>query len=156
MKTFVTLLLLSYMLMLNAWTNKKPENAFQKIEWLLGTWNRTNVKPGKIAMEEWTRVSGTVFSGRGFSIREKDTTTLERLRIIQQGNDLFYEADVAQNRTPVLFKITILSDSSFQCENQLHDFPKLIHYKKNGSQLTATISGNGKSIDYLFERIGRD
>jgi hypothetical protein len=61
-------------------------------------------------------------------------------------------ADVPENKEPVYFKLTTITDHSFTCENPQHDFPKTISYIKDGIKLKATISGNGKSIEYLFDR----
>ncbi|WP_315820030.1 hypothetical protein [Paraflavitalea speifideaquila] len=61
-------------------------------------------------------------------------------------------ADVPQNKEPVYFKLTAITKDGFTCENPNHDFPKKIDYKLDGNKLRATISGDGKAIDYLFER----
>jgi len=45
-----------------------------------------------------------------------------------------------------------ITDNSFVCENPQHDFPKKISYLKEGNKIKATISGDGKSFDYLFEK----
>jgi hypothetical protein len=36
------------------------------------------------------------------------------------------------------------------CERPEHDFPKKITYQRTGNQLKATISENGKHVDYLY------
>ena len=56
------------------------------------------------------------------------------------------------NQKPVYFKLTEITDIGFVCENQEHDFPKKIAYQLDGKKLKAQISGNGKVIDYLFEK----
>jgi hypothetical protein len=122
-----------------------------KINWLLGEWTRTNVKPGRTAFEKWEQKSDTEFSGVGITMREKDTAFVEKLKIVVKDNELFYVADVPGNKQPIYFKITTLSDAGFVCENPAHDFPKMIAYKRQGNKMTATISGNGKAFDYLFE-----
>lgn len=127
-------------------------NQFKTIDWLLGEWNRTNVKPGRSAIETWTKTSDTEFSGLGITMKEKDTVFVEKLKIISKDGTLFYVADVPGNKQPTYFRITKISLTELVCENPEHDFPKMIAYKKEGSKVTATISGNGKSFAYLFER----
>lgn len=51
----------------------------------------------------------------------------------------------------VYFKFTAITSHHFVCENGQHDFPKMISYQKEGNKIKATISGDGKSFDYLVE-----
>ncbi len=125
---------------------------FSKVEWINGAWSRTNAKPGKSGQEYWTRSTGSVWTGLGVTMQGQDTAFIEKLKIITDGDAIYYVADVAENKTPVRFKFTELSDTHFVCENPNHDFPKKISYRKEGEKLHAVISGNGKSIDYWFER----
>lgn len=125
---------------------------FKKIQWLVGEWNRTNQKPGRSGMEKWVKNSETELQGWGFIMKGADTAFVEKLKMIVKDNNIYYVADVPENKGVVLFKLTKITDDEFVCENPEHDFPKVIAYKKEDGKLKATISGNGKSIDYLFER----
>ena len=122
------------------------------LEWLLGSWSRTNVKPGRSGVEIWTKISGNEFVGKGINLRGTDTTFVEKLKLISRDNKIYYVADVPENKEPVLFEMTAQTGMSVTFENPIHDFPKKISYELNGNKLKATISGDGKSIDYLFER----
>jgi hypothetical protein len=53
----------------------------------------------------------------------------------------------------ILVTPTEISAASFTCENPEHDFSKKIVYQKDGDKLKATISGDGGSIDYFFEKV---
>jgi hypothetical protein len=122
-----------------------------KVEWLSGTWTRTNAKPGRSGVEVWNK-KNTELVGRGITLKGTDTTFIEKLKIAAKDGKLFYVADVPGNDEPTWFEFTELTDKSFVCENPQHDFPKKISYTLNGDDLIATISGDGRSVDYIFKR----
>lgn len=117
--------------------------------WLVGEWERVNLKPGMKAQESWTN-AGEELSGLGLTIKGIDTVFLEKIRIVSKEGSLYYVADVKENKEPVYFKFTSLNPNGFICENPGHDFPKKIDYQLNGTNLTVIISGDGKSQVYTF------
>ena len=121
-----------------------------KIEWLTGTWTRTNAKPGRAGAEVWSKKSASELTGRGVSLKGADTTFVEKLQIVAKDGKLFYVADVPENNSQTWFEFTEVTDKGFVCENPKHDFPKKIVYQLDGPSLKATISGDGTSMDYLF------
>ncbi|MBL7874358.1 MAG: hypothetical protein JNL53_01765 [Cyclobacteriaceae bacterium] len=123
-----------------------------QLSWLEGTWNRTNVKPGRTVHERWIKTASGDWQGWGVSMRGADTTFVEKLKILSKENSLYYVADVPGNPELTYFKFTELTTTGFVCEDPTHDFPKKISYQINGNILKAVVSGNGKSIEYLFER----
>lgn len=125
---------------------------FKKLNWLIGTWERTNVKPGRAAHERWEKISENELLGYGVSLQGKDTVFMEKLRILIKQDSIVYVADVPENKKPVYFRLTEVTNSGFICENVKHDFPKKISYQLEGRKLKAQISGGGKTIDFLFER----
>lgn len=125
--------------------------SISELSWLTGTWNRTNVKAGRAAHERWIKTAEGL-QGWGVNLNGADTTFVEKLRIVTKDNKLYYVADVPQNKELTYFLMTAVSANSFTCENPQHDFPKKIVYQLDGNTLKATISGNGKSMDYFFER----
>ncbi len=127
-------------------------NDFAKLKWLTGTWKRTGMKPGKMGTETWATSSPTKLIGTGITMKGKDTVVAEKLQLIIKNDSIFYVADVTENPEPVYFKLTSITDHSFVCENLQHDFPKKIVYTLIKGKLKATISGNGKSIDYYFNK----
>ena len=124
----------------------------KQLQWLEGEWNRTNAKPGRSGIKKWITNSPTEMQGWGISLRGTDTAFVEKLKIIVKDNHVYYVADVPQNKGVVLFKLTKTTGNEFVFENPEHDFPKQITYTKEGAKLKASISGNGKVIDYLFEK----
>ena len=131
---------------------KETAGNFNKLSWLTGTWNRTNVKPGRKAHERWEMAGSNEMKGFGVTMKEQDTAFVEKLKLVIKDNKIWYVADVAHNKAPVFFELTGITNDGFICENAAHDFPKKIVYKLNGNKLTATISGDGRSFDYLFDR----
>jgi len=125
-------------------------NDFDKVLWLEGVWNRTNVKPGRTAHERWTKGTGKELIGFGVSLKGADTAFVEKIKIVAKDNALYYVADVPENKEPVYFKVIEITAAGFVCENLQHDFPKKIVYQREGKNLKATTSGDGKSIDFLF------
>jgi len=136
----------------NAQVSNTADNNFEKLAWLVGKWTLITVKPGISGNENWSKISDLELNGYGITLQGYDTAAIENLKIIKKDNDIFYVADIKENKEPVYFKITGITDKEFIAENPRHDFPKMITYKRDGNKLTATISGNGKSIDYLFEK----
>ncbi len=144
MKALLLLLLLVFSVSANA-------QSLKEIEWLAGTWNRTNVKAGRSAHERWIKTAEGL-QGWGVNMSGTDTTLVEKLRIIIKDNKLYYVVDVPHNKESTYFLITEATANSFTCENPKHDFPKKITYQLEGNKLKATISGDGKAMDFLFER----
>jgi hypothetical protein len=122
----------------------------KNVEWLCGTWLRTNDKKEQLSYERWEKTGEEALRGFGVTLSGQDTIFREKLKIISRDGSLFYVADVPENKESIFFRFTKVTDDSFVCENPEHDFPKTISYERNGTQLTATISGNGKSVTYLF------
>ena len=128
------------------------QQSLKDLDWLTGEWNRTNTKPGRSGFEYWGKTSDTEMVGKGITLNGEDTVVVEKLKIIVKDGDIYYVADVQENQKPVLFRFIQVSRNGFVCENEQHDFPKKITYSVEGKTLKATISGDGKQIDYLFEK----
>jgi Domain of unknown function (DUF6265) len=150
MRILISLMLISDLALCQ---NLTDEQKLKKLSWLEGTWNRTNVKAGRAASERWVKTDQGDFQGWGVSMNGPDTSFVEKLKIITKDNEVYYVADVPGNKELTYFKFTELTSTGFVCEDPEHDFPKKIFYQVNGTKLKATISGNGKSIDYFFEKI---
>ena len=121
-------------------------------EWLAGTWERQNTKPGTTAVELWENGAGGMI-GQGITMKGADTVFVENLKILKKGNNLFYVADVPHNPAPTFFKIISFKKHQFTCENPTHDFPKRIDYTFKGDFLTVMISGDGKAVPFIFKKM---
>ena len=152
--TFFTLLLLFFFKGTQAQDiSKETAGNYSQLSWLAGNWKRTNVKPGRTAHERWEQTGTYEMHGFGVSMKEQDTLFVEKLKLVIKDNTIYYVADVPGNKQPVYFRLTAITKDGFTCENPDHDFPKKIVYRLEGDKLKATISGDGKAIDYLFERL---
>ena len=134
-----------------AQTPAKPKD-LEPLNWLLGTWNRLDTKPGRSGLEAWEKISDQQFNGLGISLRGVDTAFKEKIQIIIKDGAVYYVADVPGNAQPVYFKFTAWNATGFTCENPDHDFPRKIVYQLEGNILHASISGNGKTVPYRFEK----
>ena len=132
--------------------SQKVTDDFKKLEWLSGVWIRTNPQPNRNVNERWVKISATEWQGFGITMKGQDTLSLEKLKMVIKDNTIYYVADMQENKQPVSFKLTEISENRFVVENPEHDFPKKIIYQRDGSSLRATIADNTKSVDYFFQR----
>lgn len=156
MKSKPLFLALAGMCLLVAASMPKAEKtqSIEDVHWLLGEWQRTNARPGTTAYEFWEKSSENLLTGIGFSLKEKDTTFVERLKIELKDGILYYVADVQENASPVYFKFTQLTENGFVSENPEHDFPKMISYDLKDGQMTAIISDGGdKKMGFVFKKM---
>ncbi|WP_312366803.1 DUF6265 family protein [Stenotrophomonas sp.] len=121
------------------------------LDWLLGNWQRTGMAAGTSGAEHWRRQAG-VLEGEGRSYRQGELRFQERLRIIDEGGQLYYVADVAGNPAPVRFALVAQGVQSVVFENLQHDFPQRIAYQRNGRRLTATVSAGERVQVFEFEQ----
>lgn len=153
MSTKKFLLIISLLLSMHL-TNAQEtsKQKFKKLQWLNGKWIRTNSIAGHSGYETWDKVSDLKLSGKGITLKGKEVIFTENLSLIVKGNDIFYVVMVSGEKEPVYFKLTAIADNGFTCENPKHDFPKKITYSRSGNRVKAVISGEGKSVDYIFLR----
>src|SRR3954462_5486316 len=103
MKTF--LLFLFFASALNACAQSDSlTKGFRKLQWLIGSWNGINSKAGISAKEEWRRSTNNSLTGTAFTLKDRDTLEIEHLSITVEGNNIYFVADVRENKAPVLFK----------------------------------------------------
>lgn len=120
---------------------------------LRGEWQRIdNEDDQAISKELWRLMKDGSLSGLGLTIENGDTIFVERLKILQDGVEVYYQADVSHNPEPVKFKWN-QQMPNWQFENPDHDFPKVIKYVLEGDTLKVEIAGDGKKIPFTFIRI---
>lgn len=148
------LFIVSFFFLLGAevYGQRKAEQDFKKLEWLAGSWTRTNNKPDQTGKESWTLVSPYKLVGKGYTLKGTDTVFVEKLSIILKEETIFYVVEGAGNARPTYFKFSSITKDSFVCENPKHDFPQRIAYKLENGIVKATVSGQGKHIDFVFAK----
>ncbi|XOV93016.1 MAG: DUF6265 family protein [Bacteroidota bacterium] len=124
----------------------------EQLNWLEGRWDRVDVQGDAQAFELWGMGSGKELKGIGVMLDNKDTVFVERLSITRTRGGLYYITEVAHNAKPTYFKITDIGKESFICENEGHDFPKKIAYSLENGRLTVIISGNSRSMSFIFKK----
>lgn len=132
----------------------KPAINFDNYAWLEGTW-KGQVKE-KFIVEEWKR-AGDKYIGISYSINNEDTTYLEKLYLEVIDHQIYYSADVPENREIVSFKLVEEKPNFLLFENEENEFPSRINYIfNNPSRLAVRISGkkNGERVEkgFYYER----
>lgn len=144
------------LLLVNTGFSQRPKrsakDSFKKLEWVVGTWDRTNAKPGRTGREHWIKVSEDLLQGYGVSMKGNDTLFVEDVKLLIKDNEIYYVADIKENPNPVYFKLTKIESDEFVCENPDHDFPKKISYRLEGNSLKAITSGDGRENEFIFIR----
>lgn len=116
----------------------------------MGKWERKNAKPGQSGFEQWQKVSPTKLIGKGLTLKGKDTVFVEELEISIKGKNIFYNVKLSGENEPVAFKLVHIDSQAFVFENQAHDFPKKIAYRRKGQNATAVVSGEDQRLVYEF------
>mgnify|MGYP001168724005 CR=1 FL=1 len=120
----------------------KQINDIKKAEWLIGTWE--NKSPKGSIYEMWGKTSDNEYSGKSYTVKEKDTIVFETIRLVQEQGGIFYIPTVKNQNDglPVRFTSRTISETQLVFENQQHDFPQIISYTKiSTDSLVAKISG---------------
>lgn len=123
----------------------------QRMDWLTGTWQRTDLSAGRSGYEQWRR-DGEGFSGVGVARQRTETVFEETLRIELRDGAIVYVAGVAHNPAPVEFRLTDLDDDGFVFENPAHDFPQVIAYRRDGDLLQVRVSAGDRASEFRFKR----
>jgi len=120
------------------------DKKLSELDFLVGTWKRDN----KEQFEVWEKNNSLELIGHSYRIKDNQKTITETLVIKKIGDQFVYEATVPdqnEGRT-VQFILNTETDSLFSFENDKHDFPKKIQYKKmNDNQLKVTVLGGDDS-----------
>ena len=117
----------------------------QKPTFLIGNWIRINDKDSVTTYEIWQKD----FTGIGLTLKGKDTTFFEQMKILIKNDTLFLEVS-GVNPTPTLFLFTDQTDTSFVCENPKNEFPKKIKYFLDNQHLFAEVSNADFKTDFVY------
>ena len=123
------------------------------LEWMLGEWQQASA--GTVTRESWTRVSPDTFEGFGETLiaASGERRSAEALRLVRMQDDVFYLAKTSGNAMPVAFTLTGCGPGSATFENPAHDFPRRLHYEREGDGLSVAVSDGGeRGFEIRFER----
>lgn len=128
-----------------------PTTLVEDLNWMVGNWQVNN----EALYEEWTRVERWLL-GRSYKVVKGDTVILETMQITYREGELYYVPTVSDqnNGQPVLFHLINGSPRQIIFENEAHDFPQRVGYKKKGkNHIEAWIEGvtkKGEEKKILF------
>jgi hypothetical protein len=128
-------------------------NPLREAAWLIGTWENKTPK-GKL-YETWTRANDSMYQGKSYMLRDKDTMVFETMRLVLREGRLCYIPTVADQNSgqPVVFRQNGPGGTDMIFENPEHDFPQRITYKQlSKDALMAAIRGikDGKERSQQF------
>jgi hypothetical protein len=119
---------------------------------LIGTWRLAEEEQ----FERWIRNEDGSFSSRMYSVTGNDTTILEEVNVVKDGDKWnFITLVKGQNKgKAVTFTSTILQDTIVQFENPSHDFPRIINYRiESDHNMQAFIAGTSDTIYFNFSKV---
>ncbi len=124
------------------------ENKIPEIDFLVGTWKME----GKEQYEVWEKNKNNELIGHSYKLNNNQKTISETLLIKKTGNQIIYEATVPDQNEGKTIQFILNTDikSHLSFENDKHDFPKKIQYKKiNDDEIEVTVLGDkGKGFSY--------
>jgi hypothetical protein len=123
----------------------------EDVSWLAGDWTNEATKGGVITKERWIYKNGKM-NGKGLVLKNGDTTFMEILSLAMINDTLSYVADVPQNVSETVFKLTKFEKNRWKFENTKHDFPKVIEYLKTTEGFETIVSGGDRSFILNFKR----
>lgn len=112
----------------------EPKKKAVPVKELTGTWIMEK-KNGVIIGETWIAKDNNHIMGKSYLIKNGDTTILETVDLVKEGDDIFYiPVAYGQNDDkPVRFKLVAVDSTAYVFENPEHDFPKRVVYDFTGS-----------------------
>ncbi|NOR87687.1 MAG: hypothetical protein GQ527_08770 [Bacteroidales bacterium] len=125
----------------------------ENFDWLLGNWQRSNEKEDRETFETWEKMSKTEYNGIGFALQNNDTISLENMKLIKIDLGWDLKVMLRGESTPTVFNVVKIENESFECTNDLNEFPTKIHYWKDGEKIKATVSGCELEIAFEFVKV---
>ena len=124
------------------------------LEWLSGRWVSDN---GKTWTEEnWSSPRGGMLLGNSKQGQGNRTAEFELLRISPDDKGVVTYWASPAGRPPTPFALVSSEPNHAVFENPAHDYPTRIEYRRDGKNLTATISGPGGAdpMSWHHRRVG--
>jgi ketosteroid isomerase-like protein len=125
------------------------------LTWLEGRWQTGNASEG--GAEHWTRIGGTLL-GVGFTAKGGRTANFELLAIQVEKGVPVYNA-MPEGRKQVKFPLSEggkPSESVVTFSNPQHDFPRSVHYERDGNTLRARAAAPGAAAQEFTWQLAGD
>ncbi|WP_423915523.1 DUF6265 family protein [Flavobacterium sp.] len=136
------LLLLTALASCNNNSSKSDKELIQSTQGLLGNWE-VKLSDG-ILSENWVKVNDSMYNGKCFFLKGKDTLHHETMTIEQLGENLTYKTFIKgqNNDEPIIFLYKEVAENQLVFENKTNDYPQLIKYNVSvPNRLITEISG---------------
>jgi hypothetical protein len=133
----------------------RAQSRVDDLRWLAGCWERRT--PTSVIEEHWSTPAAGTLLMFGRTRRGDQLVEYEFVRIYARGDTLVYDAHPS-GQAPAEFRALPPVDSSVTFENQAHDFPQRVVYRRHGADsLVARVEGtrNGqlRGVDFRYGRV---
>lgn len=128
------------------------ENKLNRLDFLVGTWKNSE----KGLYEVWEMDENNTLKGHSYTLKNNEKVVSEFLRIYKLENNTVYEAKVInQNEGEAIsFTLNEKIKSTLSFENNNHDFPRKIQYKRidNNKIEVKVLGDNEQGYSYFYVR----
>ena len=124
------------------------DSAQSSLSWLVGCW----VTADKSSQEVWVVDSDKSLIGFSVSLDAEEVVFYELLSIKQDANSSWIYSAHPSGQASATFAAVETGESSVLFANPNHDYPQEIRYRRDGSQLFATISSSGGANPRSFNK----
>ncbi|MEN0049164.1 MAG: DUF6265 family protein [Bacteroidota bacterium] len=128
----------------------------QSFDWLLGVW-KGNVEEGT-SVEKWQK-GKDAFYGTGYVVQDTDTIFMERMKLVQKGEDWYYVLQLDAYSNSLAYKLAYYAEDQAIFTNREGKFPKQVILRRNTENEFSTqlVSSNGislspRELDFLTKR----
>lgn len=111
--------------------------AQRSFDWLLGAW-KGNIGNGTSG-EEWKKADQYTLQGRGFLIQNEDTLFMERMKLVNKGNEWFYVLQLNTFLEAKAYQLKYLSNQQAIFVNNEIRFPNQVVLKRHATGTFSTI-----------------
>jgi hypothetical protein len=133
---------------------QQPPSQIDSLQWLAGCWTMT--RGPEVVEEHWMRPSGGTMLGMGRTVRAGKTTEFEYVQIREDSGRLVYDARPS-GQAPAVFPLLKIGDSEVVFEDQAHDFPQRVIYRRNAdgtvaARIEGSKNGQVRGIDFPYQK----
>ena len=148
------LIMSSFALVLPQAALAQGEGRLAQVGWLAGCWERSTGR--RIVEEQWMRPRAGLMLGAGRTVEGDSLVEFEQVRMLERNGKLVYAA-APSGQTPAEFTSILVSDSAVTFENQAHDFPQRVIYRRNAvdsviARVEGVRKGSVRGTDFAYRR----
>jgi hypothetical protein len=146
---------LTLVVLVGAQVAPSPPLTVDRVGWLQGCWRSSQGQ--SVVEEQWMAPGGGTMIGMSRTVRGRETTAYEFVRITEQDGRLAYNAHPS-GQAPATFLSTEATEARVVFENPQHDFPQRVGYRREGTDLVhawieGTSSGRTRRVEFPYRRV---